>query len=380
MEIPDRLQPLVDTGQGLYERTERWHGPLFLVFGSAWDWLTLGRIDRLFDNLYMASCLIGLAVLLVLERRAAHDAWVPALVRRHRRWTFLGTQFLYGALYSGYVFYYAKSTPIGRGLIYVGLLLALLVVNELANRHLRGDLVRLGLFYFCAFCFLLFFVPVVTGSLIGFVTAGLGAMALTAPVIAAIHVGPVVPEASIEARTLREAPVWHALGLHGLVQVALLAVLVGLGRADVIPPVPLALKYGGVFHDVTRTDDGYRLVWEQQPTTWTWRHHDAVFRRDDDQTVWCFTAIFAPTGMTVDLRHRWTWWDPTERRWVETDRLDWRIHGGRGAGWRGFTHKQNLQPGSWRIHVETEDGRELGAIDFEVRDAPRRNALVQRIY
>ncbi|HEX4922592.1 MAG TPA: DUF2914 domain-containing protein, partial [Bdellovibrionales bacterium] len=40
--------------------------------------------------------------------------------------------------------------------------------------------------------------------------------------------------------------------------------------------------------------------------------------------------------------------------------------GGREEGFRGFTFKQNYQPGDWRVKIETTDGREIGRITFEV--------------
>jgi hypothetical protein len=40
--------------------------------------------------------------------------------------------------------------------------------------------------------------------------------------------------------------------------------------------------------------------------------------------------------------------------------------GGRDGGFRGYSFKKNIQPGTWRVDVETAEGLLLGRIGFEV--------------
>jgi hypothetical protein len=44
------------------------------------------------------------------------------------------------------------------------------------------------------------------------------------------------------------------------------------------------------------------------------------------------------------------------------------IAGGREAGYRGYTTKSKLDPGEWRVDVETKDGRVIGRIGFHVEE------------
>ena len=145
-------------------RTRPLHAPTGLVAGFLWDALTLRRIDRLSDNLLLLGYLLLLGVLLVIERRVAHpDRRMPASPGATAAGSH-GRQFpLFGGLYSAYVVYYAKSTSPGRALVFLALLLGLLVVDGLLDHVLRVETLRLLLYGFCAFSFLLFFVPVVTG-------------------------------------------------------------------------------------------------------------------------------------------------------------------------------------------------------------------------
>ena len=36
-------------------------------------------------------------------------------------------------------------------------------------------------------------------------------------------------------------------------------------------------------------------------------------------------------------------------------------------GYRGYGYKEHYSPGPWRVFVETQDGREVGSISFEVQ-------------
>jgi hypothetical protein len=153
--------------------------------------------------------------------------------------------------------------------------------------------------------------------------------------------------------------------------------LLWLGWFGIIPPVPLSLEYGGAYHNVERTEAGYRLTWERQG--FGLRRHDAVFHREPGEAVWCFTAIFAPVGMDLAIHHNWQRWEGAHG-WVTTDRVAWSLSGGRSEGYRGYSRKQHLDPGAWRVIVETEGGREIGRVRFDVVDGPHHDQLVTRIY
>ena len=355
----------------LWYRTAPIHAPVAIGGGLLWDWLTLVRIDRLFDNLMLMSYLAALGVLLVLERRVAHGAATPAFVRRRIAWVHLGSQFLFGALFSAYAVYYSRSTSAARGAVFLLVLLALMVANEVLDRWLRGEWIRLALYAFCAYSFFLFFLPVVTGQLFGMaVPAALLALGLTVVVGRAIR-GPVrhLPLDPTAAAPVGSPAVRPSLPLarSAVGWAAGLSLLLALQWLDVIPPVPLALEYAGIYHHVERRDDAYVLRFERLPGAKGWlTEQDRVFRYRPGDAVWCFTAIFAPSGTELDVFHVWATWDALAGAWRETDRIAMRMEGGRNGGFRTFTRKQHIVPGTWRVRVETPSGRLLGRVDFEV--------------
>ncbi len=81
--------------------------------------------------------------------------------------------------------------------------------------------------------------------------------------------------------------------------------------------------------------------------------------------LYAFTAIHAPRGLREEVVHVW------RQDGVEVDRIPLEIQGGREAGYRAWSHKQNFPEdaqGSWRIDVMTDSGQRIGMLRFTVSD------------
>jgi hypothetical protein len=73
------------------------------------------------------------------------------------------------------------------------------------------------------------------------------------------------------------------------------------------------------------------------------------------------------------IAHRWEYWDTAEREWKFSTRISYKAEGGREAGYRGYSLKENIFPGRWRVTVETAEGLKIGRTEFTVlsaEDAP----------
>ncbi len=343
--------------------------PGAFVGGFLLDAATLQRVDDLGDNLQLSGFLALAGALLVLERRAWQGRATLSLVARHQGLARFLLQGLFGGMFSACFIFYSRSASFGHGLLATALLALLMVGNELWFERLRPDLPHFLLWFISALAYLLFAVPTWTGHLGpgARVLAAVLALVLTLLLVAATHAGartdPQAPGApALDAPDM--VPALRRTAIAGGTALLLLWLLVLVGA---VPPVPLSLAEAGIFHGVERSGDGYVGSFERPPWWAPWRRDDRVFRLRDGDAASCFTAVFAPVDTSLGLVHVWE--HETDDGWVETDRLPWRMRGGRGGGWRSWTTKRHLVPGRWRVRVLTEHDQELGRVSFEAVEA-----------
>ena len=53
---------------------------------------------------------------------------------------------------------------------------------------------------------------------------------------------------------------------------------------------------------------------------------------------------------------------------MHADRIPIKISGGREGGYRAYSFKQRLDPGDWRVDVESQDGRIVGRVSVTVEN------------
>ncbi len=348
----------MERGESIYRRHELPIDVGVFLGGFAWDALTLTRIDRVLDNVLLALYVAALGVLLTLERRLEATADRSDREERWLPWVRLGAQFLFGGLLSAYVVFYFRSAASLYTYLFMLGLVGVMLWHEFRGHRSSARRLRLVMYWFVAFSFLLFFLPVVLRQVGSwqFYAAALGATALALPVQA---LGDRQPPGSTP-RARREIGAW--LGLAAGLRIGM--------WLSVVPPVPLSITELGIFHDVERTEDGdYVLSWEPSGgLSDLWRREDAPFQWHGDESVYCFSAIFAPSDMTLKVRHRWE--RLVDDTWRQTDLIDVTssrpVRGGRQGGYRTYSRKARVVPGEWRVIVETASGMELGRHRFTI--------------
>lgn len=353
--MPASLSGLLSSVQEFYDTHERVLGLTFFIAGMVWDALTLRTIDNLVDNLILLGYLAALTTVLVLDIRAHAGKLNSKRIQDPSAWLRGALQFLLGALLSAFVIFYSRSITWSTHLAFWLVLVSGAVLNEFLTRRLSSFAAQLALLFVCGSTMLAWLLPVMTGEMsLRMFRLALGiSFVLTAGVF---WYGKRLGRARISWWGPSEAWV-----------VAILLVLMDIGyQANWIPPVPLSVQQGGIFNTVQRSGDDFELTWSTTQTGLLSPDYARTVYWTPGERVYCFSAVFAPTRMTKQVVHEWQRFDPETDTWLTTDRIDYRMNGGRKDGYRGTTFKRNMMPGAWRVLVKTEEGKMLTRIPFDV--------------
>lgn len=346
----------VATLLAFYARHRRFAPAAFFLGGTIWDAATVYRIDSLIDNGLVITYLVLLGALIPISALVESGRLTGARLEKARPWLVPIKQFLFGALFSTFVFFYVQSASWSGTAFFLLFLVGLLIANEFLHERIASVHLDLGLYLVAATTFFVYFVPMVTTimNVVTFLVASALATGLVYLLAEFLRKRDVFP-------TKREVTISRSViaGLTALFVVAYMA--------NWIPPVPLAVRESGIYHGVRRENGGYELRREVQPWWAFWRNDDSTFRRAPGDEVYCFTSVFAPTRLENRIVHVWQFKDE-DGDWQTADRIGYEIVGGRDHGYRGYTFKRSVSPGDWRVSVETESGRILSRISFEVFD------------
>jgi len=339
--------------------------------GIAYDTLTLTRIDRLFDNLFLLLYVTLLGTLIILTGRAQlgsrpqdprhSSSWSSvAFLEKTQPYHLPALHFLFGSLFSAYGIVYSRSASLNSSAIFLGVIFLVLILNEFFHSRLSGFTIQNALYALVTFSFFTFFLPVVTGHMNTFVfLVGVGlSLAVVIRVVTLTYRGISLPSPW--------SPIFTTLPAIGII-----GVLTGFYFLNWIPPVPLSLKFAGLYHHVEKSNDSYQLTFEEGAWYEFWKDSDDVFR--EDRPVYCFVAVFAPVSLETTIYHHWHYRPSSHdkagnaRPFHTTDRIPIAISGGREEGYRSYTVKQHVNPGEWQVTIETEDERIIGELNFLVK-------------
>lgn len=320
-----------------FQKVSRYAPALFFIGGFVWDAVTLGRSIKPIDLFILAAYLAGAAVILVMLGRG--------VVFRGSQYLSSILQFFFGGIFSAlFIFYFLSSGGLGGYLFVLGLA-ALLVGNEFLDSRYSELTLSWTFFTLCALMFFNFALAHLFRSISIFW----------------FYLGTVV--AVLLVVVLRRVSRHESASIVPSMIVATL--LLALHAFNLIPPVPLVKKQMLIAHSVRREGTNY-VARVESPGWRFWRASSATFHRRDGEAVYCFTSVFIPNGIRTTIRHRWEHRNEREGEWTTMDLRPFPIAGGRQGGYRGYTFKQNLIPGHWRVTAESESGASIGSVELTV--------------
>jgi len=344
-----------------HERYGRYKKAAFFVCGFAFDAIMLDRIDNLKSIIQQLVYLLIVLQIIKLKALEQGSAWQPGnWLKRWWHYNDEALNFFLGTLLNFYTLFYFVSSSIATSAIFLAIIFALLVVNELPHRHAYALQLKIVLLSLALFSFLFIIVTIA----LGFVGP--------IPFLVAIGIGIGIFYSfyrffrgkNMTAIDLRKNILMPPIGVA-------LALMV-LYALKILPPIPLSIQSIGIYHNVERVKNPttgevvYNLV-STRPKWKFWQKGDQTFIARPGDKIYCFVSIFAPANFRDEVVFRWL--RETPRGWETSDRVENQISGGRGEGFRSYVFKSNFEPGDWRVQVETHDGHEIGRIGFTVENA-----------
>ncbi len=137
--------------------------------------------------------------------------------------------------------------------------------------------------------------------------------------------------------------------------------------SNLIPPIPLAMKDSGVYYSIERVGESYRAIGEEK------RWYELIpfllpetIHLQENSSLYVFSSVFAPTDLNTRIIHDWQYFDGKKGDWISVSKISFFIRGGRDKGYRGFSKKENVFEGKWRVDVKTERGQIIGRVRFNV--------------
>jgi hypothetical protein len=327
---------------------------LALFSGFVVDALTLRRIDNLYENAVFLSyfLIIGFSVIAInyIEAGRYEREWVG----RTHPFLLLFIQFAFGGLFSGFSIFYFRSGSLISSWPFLVILLALLIGNDRLRKQYERLTLQVSLLFVALFFFTIFAVPVFLGRMgpLIFALSGFVTLVLVAGFVYFLsHLVPERVERSQRPIIYSVASIFLAVNL--------------LYFTNLIPPIPLSLKDAGVYHSIQRAGGGY-IAEKEDRTFISGLQVFEDFHVNRGEPLYVYSAVFAPTNISIKVVHNWKRFDSKTNRWVSVDRIPYTVIGGSDRGYRGYTRKSNLEEGKWTVNVETERGQVIGRTTFEV--------------
>jgi hypothetical protein len=346
----------------VYRKYEKYFSIIAFLLGFAIDNITLTRIDLWLDNLILGSYLFfagfGIFMFHFLRRKPSKGK----LRRRVVMLIPLLIQFAFGGLFSGYLIFYSRSASLATTWIFVFLIILLLIGNEFQKKHYRRLEFQIGMFFITLFSFAIFYVPIIFNSI------GMGVFLLSGVVsLIAIWVFINILSLAIPKRIRRTRQPLLRMILFIYISFNVLYF------TNIIPPIPLSMKEAGVYHFVERSGEGYVATAEVIKWYEVNRKLKTSVYVNEGDPVYVFSSIFAPTDLNTTVFHRWQYHDKNLNKWIESDQFRYKIFGGRDGGYRGYTTKQSIFPGKWRVDIVTGRGQIIGRVSFTIKSGIPKN-------
>lgn len=340
----------------IYKKYERFLIPSFLVSGFVLDVVTF-RTLQIITTLWLQlgyAALAGVAICFTHVFDARPHLTSSKILSYLRFLAPLAEQVAIGALLSSALLFYWFSGAFSVSWPLFAIISGVMVSSELFRHVYMRPTVQLSVLNFCLLSYFSILLPIVLKSLNGWVFILSGTLSTLLVLLIVFILGFLAPK----LRALRPKLLVAVLMVY--------LIMSGFYFLKLIPPLPLAIKDAGIYHEVTRTESGkYKLVGEPE-STWQGLWPGQTVHLNSGDPLYAFTAIFVPAELSTVIYHHWEYKNPATGDWTDQGMLHFVAKGGRQAGFRGYTLKSNLTAGRWRVTVQNHRGQVLGRLNFKI--------------
>lgn len=351
------------------DKHERIFLPIFLILGFIVDSITLTRVDKVFDNILL-SFYILLAATTILLSSSKEKLYHNKVYIKHKRWLPYIMQYAFGGLFSGLVIFYSKSASILTSFPFLIILITLLIGNEFLNKKWPKISFQILMFYIALLSYCILIVPIILNT-INIWTFLLGTTLSLGLIYAYIWI--FNKFAPIAFKPYKKKVKNIIVSIYIVFNIMYIT--------NIIPPIPLSLKDGGIYHSVVKNNTGEYIVKDEDRSFIEFfRSFNPVFHKVPGETIYAFSSVYAPANFENTIYHEWAYYDSIKKDWIETDKIPIKLSGGREQGFRGYSFKNSLSEGLWKVSIETESGQKLGRLNFTVKETTSQPALKRKVY
>jgi hypothetical protein len=327
----------------IHQEYHQYYPVLFFVLGFIFDVVTLGEIDDFSNTLSQTIFIVISAGLLKFELTNSPPLETNTIARFINKYHKEILHFCFGSLLNTYMLFYLKSSSLATSAVFLIMLCTLIIANEMDYFKKIGVSIRVILFSICLFSFFIAQLPLLIG------TANAWIFFLSAILTSGTFY-------LIFKLFIKQKMILHP-------HLATVMLFIALYLFKIFPPLPLAIKSIYVFKKVEKSKSGY-IATSEKPWWKFWQAGDQDYFYVPGDRVFVFTSVFAPGGYTGQIQMRWQ--KKINSEYQNSDTIPLTLIGGRREGFRGYSYKQTVTPGDWRVLVETPSGHEIGRINFEI--------------
>jgi len=331
--------------------------PAALIVGFIFDNLTLTRVDKWFDNIILSTYILLAAISITIIHAKKNSFTEKRWFLKIQAFMPLVISYALGGLFSGLFIFYSRSGTIYTSFPFMLALLVLFIGNDYIQAKYKQIIFQIIIFYVAIFSYSILIVPIIIGEM--------NAWAFMVGTILSIILIMFYIEILV---FFTDSSFKYKLKIVYKSVIAIASVFVLFYFMNIIPPIPLSLKDGAIAHSVQKEPNlEYKVLIEEPKWYRPFKDYAKVFHYQKGEGIYAFSSVFAPTTIRGKILHKWSYFDPEKIRWVETDVIPITINGGRDGGSRGYSVKQTVWDGKWRVDITSEKGQVIGRLKFTVK-------------